>query len=301
MSFTIANWGCQQPSMNAGQETVTPFGGVSTVLNTCNVFTYISPNDAVATIVAANYFLPIYQDLSVGDIIWGSGTDGAFAVQVVTVSATGVTVVSMGLTTTIGTANIVDDAVTFAKLQDATIGGSLIGEPTSTPGAEFQEVTLGNGLAFSGTTLTVPNTNLIYATVAITAAQFNGMYAAPKLLIAAPGANKLIVLERAVLAMTFVSAAYAAGGVVAFQWDATVNGGGQHASNTEAAADFFAAASSAFMFNGNSGNASTVNGGLVPFAANVNKGLYLSNDTGAFTTGDSTWVAHLWFKIIPTV
>jgi hypothetical protein len=127
------------------------------------------------------------------------------------------------------------------------------------------------------------------------------MYAAPKLLLAAPGANKLIVLDRMVLAMTFVSAAYAAGGVVAAQWDSTVHGAGQHASNTEAAADFFAAASSAFMFIGNSGNAATIDGGLVPFTANVNKALYLSNQTGAFTTGDSTWVAHVWYKIIPTV
>ena len=104
-----------------------------------------------------------------------------------------------------------------------------------------------------------------------------------------------------VLAMTFVAAAYAAGGVVAAQYDSTVHGAGQHATNTEAAADFFAVASSAFMFVGNSGNAATVDGGLVPFAANVNKGLYLSNLTQAFTTGDGTWVAHIWYKIIPTV
>lgn len=144
--------------------------------------------------------------------------------------------------------------------------------------------------------------NLIqYTTVAITAAQFNGMFAAPKLLLAAPGANKLIVVERMVLAMTFVSANYANGGVVAAQYDSVINGGGQHATNVEAAADFFAAASSAFMFVGNSGNASSTDGGLVPFAANVDKGLYLSNKTGAFTTGDSTWIAHLWYRIMPTV
>lgn len=136
-----------------------------------------------------------------------------------------------------------------------------------------------------------------YTTVAITAAQFNGMYAAPKLLLAAPGANKIIVLQRAALLMTFVSAAYAAGGVVGFQYDSTVHGAGVAASNTEAAADFFAAASTAFQFEGVSGNTVAIS----PFTTSVNKGLYLSNLTQAFTTGDGTWVAHLWYSIIPTV
>jgi len=138
---------------------------------------------------------------------------------------------------------------------------------------------------------------LQYAAVAMTAAEFNGMYAAPKLLIAAGGANTLIVIERAVLAMTFVSAAYAAGGVVGLQYDATVHGAGVAATNTEAAADFFAAASTSFAFNGVAGD--TV--AIAPFTTTVNKGIYASNLTQAFTTGDGTWVVHLWYKVIPTV
>lgn len=134
---------------------------------------------------------------------------------------------------------------------------------------------------------------LKYTSVAITAAQFNGMYAAPKLLLAAAGANTLIVLEQIQLAMTYVSANYAAGGVAAVQYDSTVNGAGIIASSTLSAATFQAAASTTF----------TMNAGVValPFATTVNKGLYLSNVTGAFTTGDSTFVAHLWYRVIPTV
>jgi len=137
---------------------------------------------------------------------------------------------------------------------------------------------------------------LLYASVAITAVEFNGMYAAPKLLIAAPGANKLIVIDRIELIMTFVSAAYAAGGVVGFQYDSTVHGAGVAASNTEAAADFFAAASTTFVFNGNAGN--TV--GIVPFTTSVDKGLYISNLTQAFTTGDSTFVCKIHYRIVAT-
>ena len=150
-----------------------------------------------------------------------------------------------------------------------------------------------NGLEFSSTTLRVPLTTINYTTVAITAAEFNGMYAAPKLLVAAPGANRLLVLDKVDLLMTYVSANYAAGGVVAVQYDSTANGAGVIASTTLSAATFQAAASTGFMFNT----------GVVPqtFSTCVNKGLYLSNVTGAFTTGDSPFVAHIWYKNIPTV
>jgi len=119
------------------------------------------------------------------------------------------------------------------------------------------------------------------------------MYAAPKILVAAPGANKLLVLDKVQLAMTFVAAAYAAGGVAAVQYDVTANGAGVIASTTLSAATFQAAASTAWNFNA----------GVVAetFTTCVNKSLALSNITGAFTTGDGTMVAHVWYKIIPTV
>lgn len=135
--------------------------------------------------------------------------------------------------------------------------------------------------------------NLVrYASVAITAAEFNGMYAAPKLILAAGGANTLIVIDQMELVMTYVSANYAAGGIVAAQYDNTVHGGGVLATNSEAAADFFASASTVFKFNGGVL--------LAPFTTCVNKGIYLSNATGAFTTGDSTFVAKIHYRIIAT-
>jgi len=131
-----------------------------------------------------------------------------------------------------------------------------------------------------------------YTTVAISAADFNGMYATPKLLLAAQGANTLIILDQLQLVMTYGAAAFAGGGIAAVQYDSTANGAGVIASSTLAAAVFQAAASTTF----------TMNSGVValPFATTVNKGLYLSNITGAFTTGDSNMVAHLWYRVIPT-
>lgn len=132
-----------------------------------------------------------------------------------------------------------------------------------------------------------------YVAVAITAAEFNGMYAAPKLLLAAGGANTLLVLDQLQLVMTYGAANYAAGGTAAVQYDSTVNGAGVIASTTLSAATFQAAASTTF----------TMNAGVValPFTTTVNKGLYLSNITAAFTTGDSDFMAHLWYRVIPTV
>lgn len=293
MAFTIANWGCQQPSMNAGQETITPYGGSPTVENTCNVFTYVSPNDAVATITASNYFLSMYADLSVGDIIWGSGTDASFAVQVTASSSTSVTVASMGLTTSIGTANIVNNAVTYAKIQEASAGNVLLGNPTGSA-ANYEEVTLGNGLDFASTALELKPTYLNVVEVSLTAAQFNGMYATPVQVIAAPGANNAIIVNHAVLNMTYVSAQYAAGGAVGLQYGSSAHLAGAAASATEAATDFTgAAASTLFRFG-----AGLSTGAAISSAANA--AVYISNDTAAFTTGDSTFKLWVWYEVIPT-
>jgi len=133
---------------------------------------------------------------------------------------------------------------------------------------------------------------LLSTNTIVTAAQFNGMYAAPILLVSAPGANKQLILDKAEIIMTYGSAAFAAGGVAAIQWDATVNGAGVIASTTLSAATFQATASTTFVMNG----------GVVPapFTTTVNKGFYLSNITAAFTTGNSTFVVKTHYRVVAT-
>ncbi len=230
------------------------------------MWTYRSAGDAIATVVAANYFADAVWQLSVNDLIYISASDavGMYVVDAVDRAAGTISLVAASLTGSVNTANIVDLAVTTGKLAANAV-----------------------------TSAKVSALLLQYATVAVTAAQFNGMYAAPKLLLAAGGANTLIVPHKVELLMTYGSAAYAAGGVAAVQYDSTVNGAGVIATSTLSAATFQAAASTGFVFNG----------GVVPqtFSTCVNKGLYLSNITGAFTTGDSDMVAHIWYSVIPTV
>lgn len=247
-------------------------------------------NDTVAEIAASAYFNSFMVNLtlglgplSVGDIIFVNGSDASGMYQVATVT-TNVTVSAYEPTGVVDTANIADLAVTTAKIDDlAVTAGKLAADSVITAKIADDAVT-----SAKLSPLTVQ-----YAAVAVTAAEFNGMYAAPKLLVAAAGANTLLVLDRVVLAMTYGAAAYAAGGVAHVQYDDTANGAGVIASTTLAAASFQDTASTVYSFNA----------GVVeyPFATCANQGLYLSNITGAFTTGDSPMVAHVWYKVIPTV
>jgi len=291
MAFTDANWTCGSPALNQGQEVVDVYGVGNTTLNAPNMYYYLSPNDTVATIEASNYFLSLWPILCVGDMILGGGTDASMALVVTAVSSTSVTTESMGLTSSIGTANIVNNAVTYAKIQEASVGNVLLANPTGSA-HNYEEVTLGNGLSFSGTSLLLDTNYLNYAEVSISASQFNGMFAAPVELVAPPGANTLLIFDKLVLEMTYGTVDYAAGGVVAVQYDSTADGAGVIASTTLSAATFFAAASTSFTFGGGAV--------ALPFTTTVNKGLYLSNVTQAFTTGDSTFTAKTWYKIVPS-
>lgn len=167
---------------------------------------------------------------------------------------------------------------------------------TATGVAQLPGQTVVYTCAVAGNWLANVNTNpnpVQFASVALTAAQFNGMYATPVQLVAAPGANKLILVDHIELLMTYGTAAFAAGGVAAGQYDSTANGAGVIATTTLSAATFQAAASTGFTFNT----------GVVPltFSTCVNKGIYLSNITGAFTTGDSTFIAKVFYRVLNTV
>lgn len=60
--------------------------------NVSRIYAYYSTADALATIEAADYFLPAYMYLRVGDRIYLTGSDGVDIVRVTAVSSTGVTV-----------------------------------------------------------------------------------------------------------------------------------------------------------------------------------------------------------------
>lgn len=130
------------------------------------------------------------------------------------------------------------------------------------------------------------------ATVNLTAAQVNGMYAAPVQILAAPGSGKLILIDSILWDIAFVSAQYASGGAIQAQYGNTVHGAGSPASASIAAATLNGVAASGFIANGS--GAATLN---AP-ATVENTAIYLSNATGAFTTGDSTVTLYVRYRVV---
>ncbi len=293
MAFTLANWACISESMNQGQETVTPFGGSPTLLNAPNIFMFGSGSDSVATISASGYFNEMARNLCVGDWILGNGSDASFAVAVASITAGVVVVASLGLTTSIGTANIIDDAVTYAKLQDSVQAYTLLGNPGPLMDAEFAEVTLGNSLEFNAGELQVPLAVMRYSSVNVTLAEFLGMYAAPVQILPLTFGGFVNIIHSCVINMHYGSAPLVGGGAVGLQYGNTPHLADIPASETEAATDFTSASvGTIFRFSG-----SLSTGVAVSEAEDVS--LYLSNDTAPFTGGTgATFTVDVWYSTV---
>lgn len=239
--------------------------------------------------------------LSSAELLVGSAGGVATAVAVtgdVTISNAGVTAIAADsiVNADVNTAA----AIAFSKLETLASANILVGSaggvPTSV--AMTGDIAIDNAgattIQAAAVDSSMMNANMLrYAAVTMSAAEFNGAYVTPHLLVAAAGANTLLVLEGAYILMTYGTTQFANGGVAHIQYDSTTLGAGIIASTTQAAANFFDAASTALYMNP----------GVVkqPFTTAVNTGLYFSNVTGAFDTGDSTFVVHIWYRVIPTV
>jgi hypothetical protein len=238
-------------------------------------YAYFSDVDDGAAIATAGYFDDFKTSLRVADSIYAEGTDGPGFLTVLTVSPQvtvgGIAVIAPG---GIGTAQIQDQAVTADKIEDDSITDDQVEDN-----------------ALSSLSLAVDT--IQYLKVPMTAAQWNGMYAAPFEILAAPGANKLYVVESVMLEVDYGGAQFAAGGVFGLQYDNTANGAGTGASATSAAAVANAwAADSVLRLAGACPSAAA--------ATTVNKSLCMSNLTGAFTTGSSTVDVHIGYRIVTT-
>ena len=239
--------------------------------------------------------------LNSAQILVGSAGNVATAVAVtgdIAITNAGVTSIASGV---IVDADVkADAAIAYSKLATLTSGNILVGSAgnVATSVALSGDATMSDTGAITLASNAVTSSRMSpllmkYASVSMSSAEFKGAYAAPKLLVAAGGADTLLVLESVQVLMTYGTTQYANGGVAHIQYDSTANGAGIIASSTQAAANFFDAASTALGFNQ----------GVVkqPFTTAVNKGLYFSNVTGAFDTGDSNFIVHIWYRIIPTV
>jgi hypothetical protein len=262
---------------------------------------YKSDTDAIGTIDDSGYFNTAAGYFRLGDLMYIKDSTDAVSQRTISSAdgATPVTTIAYDYAGTVGTADIADGAVTAAKIAAAVAGAGLTGGAGTALAVQVDDSTLNIpvdtvqikdlGVTAAKLVVSVPRT----VTVAMSAAEFLGMYAAPKLLVAAGGANTLHVVHDVAYEVNFVSAQFANGGVVNVQYDSTVNGAGTAATATIAAATFngFAADSTIGAAGALASSASTTT---------VNKGLYLSNATAAFITGDSTVNVHLTYSTVTT-
>lgn len=299
MAFNSSRWVRQTLAYNSGAVVV---DGPATE-NGPALFTYQSGSDNIAAVSAANYFSDAVFDLAVGDIIMANASDGSNMLKVSALDRDLKTVSTVSFTPagSVGTANIQDGAVTAPKLASdsvetakiaalAVTAAKLAADSVETAKIAALAVTNAKIAAGAVNSAKLDASTIQYAVVSVNAASFLGAYATPVQLVAAPGANKQIVLHGASFFLDYGTTQFAAGGAVHIQYDNTANGAGVQASGTIAAAGINAAtADSTFQLSG------TQAVGLA--SATVNKGLFLSNATAAFTTGDSVFKVAVWYSV----
>lgn len=243
---------------------VTKINRVSAGANTTApaVHSYYAGADTGATVAGAGYFNDYAENLRIGTLIFVRASDGPgfYYVTAITPNVTVSALATIGVggvgaaqiqAGAIDTVALADDAVTSDKLDASTIQ---------------------------------------YVNVPMTAAEFLGMNVAPKVLVAAGGANTLHVVDKLVVEFDWGAAQSANGGAIGVYYDDNT---GTLASATIAAATVNAwVADSTIMV-----------AGAIPdsdAAANVDMDLVLSNATAPFITGDSTFNLHLWYHTVTT-
>lgn len=281
MAFELYNWSCVSGSMNQGLVTAaiaTPSSDSSVAQGSMNLFSYYSVGDALATIEASNYFLPVIYDLQPQDVIMVTGSDASVFLQVETVtlpsgSSSGtVTTQTFTAAGTVGTSNISNLAVTTAKIALLAVTAAQIANNT----VDYAQ------LALDVSALQV---------TAFTNAELLGMYTTPKIIVAAQGSGTIAVLDSYVIDYAYSTAATAAGGLITAQYGSTDHAGGVICS----------AGIPAATLNGLSASGQLIDFGAPCGAANTvieNAAIYLSNASGAFTTGSGTANVYAKFHVL---
>lgn len=135
------------------------------------------------------------------------------------------------------------------------------------------------------------------AVVSLNRASVQGMFAAPVVIMAAPGAGKTIRVHKAMLVNNYSNATqFTNGGAIRLQYGATIEGLGTNVLSATIPATFLTTNAAVSFYE--LASATGYTGAVVTGISNL--GVYLSNATAAFATGgaDTTLVAYVWYSLI---
>lgn len=240
-------------------------------------WTYQGGEDTIAEIGAANYFSEIANRVQVGDPIYVVGDD-ANEIMVVTavnldVTPNTITTSAFAPTGSVGTANLVDLAVTTAKLADGAVTTAKLADGAVTSAKMAADM-------------------LRHATVQVNNAGLLALNGTSLVMVAAPGANLAILVDKYAVRHNYDTAAFTGSGNVGLQYGNTAALAGVAASATLAETGLFTA--SANTLAAAAGAASNV-----AVSAVANTALYLSAST-ALAVGGGTATVDIWYKVVPT-
>lgn len=130
----------------------------------------------------------------------------------------------------------------------------------------------------------------ITSQILLSSAQIMGMFAAPVNIIPSPGAGKLVIVGQNTYTYLFGGIQYTLGGAIGLEYGAVAAKAGPAASTTLAGATFDGyAASNTFELTPDNTDV---------LANIIGLGVFLSNDTAAFATGNGTLQVNINYKIV---
>lgn len=237
-----------------------------------------------------NYTYSLINTQSGGNVIAGSNGNAGYLATYPATASTGYLEIQGVSNSANYVTTISNDAFGQASTMNIPDPGNAVGQfmvgATATPfvSGNLPKASGTAGVFVDSGISVTAGLSVLTATVTLTASQVNGAYAAPVVLIAAPGAGLTIIpIQMAVY--TNVSTPFAGGANAAVQWGNTVHGAGTNAfSAVIPTAEITAAASQVYILGTHSAAALT---------SITNLGLYFSNITQAFTTGTGSTVTFV--------
>ena len=131
--------------------------------------------------------------------------------------------------------------------------------------------------------------------VLVSAAQLIGMSATPALIVPAPGAGRVIVVDKAIFKIVRTATAFTGGGAAQLQYGNAALAAGLLALDSNIAATFI---------TGAAGTSYSIRNGAIAtdlLATLDNQGLYLSNATGAFAAGTGSLSVFVFYWVTPII